>query len=789
MFRDLVYHIRPDACPFNIGDCGGVKRTSYCVMVLLLLVCTWRQVVCADELLLKEGTILEGDYIKLPSIIERPPRSGDEERPIPRPLFLVTDELRRIFVHRRQVADIRPTATFGNLEAFQVPQRIGRRVRFVKSVGPALRIGPFDEFGRRIYTMISDPGRQADVVQVITDIDPRVVKVSSTNYLWESRLATRSIPSGMLEKILNRVVDPQDSEHRLRLARFYIQGRYYRQARQTLQDVLRDFPEDAPKSDIEEALVSLHQSQSREVLTEIQQRRAVGQYVFAGELLKQFPRDDASTTILEELYTILEAQEQDVFQGKQVVRLLHKIFEKLDDHQLKGSALPVLEYMITTLRVETLPRMEPFLNFAEDEDLRSSEKLSLAITGWLMGADLAETDLSLAIRLWQARGLVLRYLRSDQSIQRQDILAKLRDIEGVSAERIAGIIHQLPPPLASDETVRSGIADSVKYDPDDPSLQYFISLPPEYRTGRHYPVILTLHGGASTCQMQMDWWKIQAARRGYIVIAPEFFEPEKKQYGFSGKEHNRVLDALCDAKKRFQIDSDRIFLTGHSTGAVAAWDIGLSHPHLFAGVIPIVGYPEKYSRFYRENAGLLPFYVVGGQRDGDIPGIVGKELDRWMRAGYDVRYVEYIGRGHEHFREEIHHIFDWMQHRTRAVDPREFVCRTLRPNDNRFYWLELGNFPELVALPAELFGRKKPRPMKLKGMVKRTGSINVQGAGGTEINILLSPDLVEFGKRIRVSVNGRSRFHDYLEPDLEDMLEDVRIRGDRSHFCWLKLSL
>ena len=79
--------------------------------------------------------------------------------------------------------------------------------------------------------------------------------------------------------------------------------------------------------------------------------------------------------------------------------------------------------------------------------------------------------------------------------------------------------------------------------------------------------------------------------------------------------------------------------------------------------------------------------------------------------------------------------------------------------------------------------------MKLKGTVKRTGSINVQGAGGTEINILLSPDLVEFGKRIRVSVNGRSRFHDYLEPDLEDMLEDVRIRGDRSHFCWLKLSL
>ena len=45
---------------------------------------------------------------------------------------------------------------------------------------------------------------------------------------------------------------------------------------------------------------------------------------------------------------------------------------------------------------------------------------------------------------------------------------------------------------------------------------------------------------------------------------------------------------LRDAMRRFSIDSDRVFLSGHSIGGDAAWDIGLAHPDLWAGVIPIV---------------------------------------------------------------------------------------------------------------------------------------------------------------------------------------------------------
>ena len=78
-----------------------------------------------------------------------------------------------------------------------------------------------------------------------------------------------------------------------------------------------------------------------------------------------------------------------------------------------------------------------------------------------------------------------------------------------------------------------------------------------------------------------------------------------------------MLASLRDACRRFSIDTDRVFLTGHSIGGNAAWDMGLAHPDLWAGVIPIVAQCEKYCTLYWENASLVPFYVLGGELDGD----------------------------------------------------------------------------------------------------------------------------------------------------------------------------
>jgi len=70
----------------------------------------------------------------------------------------------------------------------------------------------------------------------------------------------------------------------------------------------------------------------------------------------------------------------------------------------------------------------------------------------------------------------------------------------------------------------------------------------------------------------------QATRHRLHLIAPPMDPRASGQYEFSAREHAAVLQPLRDACKRFSIDVDRVFLTGHSMGGTAAWDIGLSHP-------------------------------------------------------------------------------------------------------------------------------------------------------------------------------------------------------------------
>ena len=147
-----------------------------------------------------------------------------------------------------------------------------------------------------------------------------------------------------------------------------------------------------------------------------------------------------------------------------------------------------------------------------------------------------------------------------------------------------------------------------------PPVRYLVQLPPEYDPYRRYPAIVTLHGAGTTAMQQIDWWAGdrakaacapgQATRHGYIVIAPDWTAEHQKQYGYSAREHAAVLDCLRDACRRFSIDTDRVFLSGHSMGGDAAWDIGLAHPDLWAGVIPIVAQADRYCALYWENAKL-----------------------------------------------------------------------------------------------------------------------------------------------------------------------------------------
>ena len=284
-----------------------------------------------------------------------------------------------------------------------------------------------------------------------------------------------------------------------------------------------------------------------------------------------------------------------------------------------------------------------------------------------------------------------------------------------------------------------------------------------------------------------------------------------------------VLGCVRDACRRFAIDTDRVFLTGHNEGGDAAWDIGISHPDLWAGVIPISAEAQKTCSFYTENARHVPFYVVLGELDGGRVARDALVLDRYLKSGYNTTVVEYLGRGHEHFLDEQLPLFDWMNRCKRSFPlprerelshEREFTCTTMRPSDNVFWWAELESLPQnSIATGWTIPHDSKPfttgsgltapnsagvvpslplprnvHPLLVKGSVPATNTVLLT-AGNSRVTIWLSPEIVDFKSRINISVGGRrpSGVPAFIKPSVETLLEDLRTRGDRQHPFWAKV--
>lgn len=286
----------------------------------------------------------------------------------------------------------------------------------------------------------------------------------------------------------------------------------------------------------------------------------------------------------------------------------------------------------------------------------------------------------------------------------------------------------------------------------------------------------------------------QAARQGYIVIAPAWAKPHQMSYEYSAREHAAVLKSLTHAMKQFSIDTDRVFLSGHSMGGDAAWDIGLAHPDLWAGVIPIVATSGKYVAQYWPNAERLPFYFVGGELDGNKTVTNGPQFDRYFGKTakehelWDVTYVEYQGRGHEHFSDEILRILDWMGRKHRNFFPKQFKAVTMRTWDNYFWCVELNNMPAAQMVnPAVWPPPRATLPFNVE--FRENGNVINIPVRNAKVTLWLSPEMVDFNRSIEVTIGG-SRVatpRGMIKPSVAVILEDVRLRGDRQHPFWAKV--
>lgn len=757
----------------------------------------------ADEVHLEDGRILRGKPLPLGGVADVPKAAGPDG-PGPQQVLMVDDELRRTFVAKRLMRELRPDDPGQITEKFTVWQQRPAAGRRVQSLGHIVKVQKFDEHGRRTFTF-NTPKREVPVIQGITLITPEWTKVEGLNYGWDMRIATSSIQPEILHKILLKQIDPKDIEHHKKIARFYLQSQRYAEARRALEGAVEAF---ADQPDVQQQLAptirALRQLGARRLLSVLKARGEAGQHRLVLQRLKTFPAEDVAGEILQSVREMLAGYQGLEVQGKTVLKQIQAELAKVKDTALRAKIEPICKEIAAELNINTLGRLSAFRHVADDADLLPTEKLSFAISGWLLGTDAAMENLPVALSVYRVRSLVRKYLREPLKINRSEIFEQLKSEEGAVPGLVAGLIAHMKPPLDLPEAVsekQPGLYRlKVRGLPKEPPVACLVQLPPEYDPWRLYPAIVTLHGAGTTASHQIDWWagawaeggwrNGQATHHGYIVIAPQWTVEHQRKYGYSLREHAAVLGSLRDACKRFAIDTDRVFLAGHSIGGDAAWDIGLAHPDLWAGVIPVVARSDRYVSLYYENGRRTPLYFVCGELDGTKMVDNSTDLDRYLTYHtFNCTVVEYRGRGHEHFSDEILRIFDWMGRLRRDFFPKRFLCKTMRPWDNFFWYVELAGLPPKSTVhPDDWPPRRGTQAAEVKADILQNNSISVR-TGTTGLTVWLSPEMIDFQKQAYIRVNGKriNSRQPFVEPNLETLLEDVCTRGDRRHPFWAKV--
>jgi len=758
----------------------------------------------ADELLLKSGLTLRGNVVRMSGLDART-IGQNNNADVPAAVYWMCDDgVRRYFILRKNAPDVISDDRVRGVGFTLQHERRG-------SKGIPTTIGwyektEFDKFGRRLIELQTLRGTE-QVHQAITLIRPEFLKVESTSHSWEFGLDVSTIPPESLREIIDQTIDPQRVGDRKAVVAFFIQIGRYAQAREEIERIAETFPEEAAWA--EENRIEVQHLNALNALQEVRRRQIAGQYQLAYDFARAVPADRVSANVLREARDIIEELEGTKHRLSLARMQLDMLQAELDEQTAQRLA-PLRAALLTELAVDSLPRLEPFIRAESDATLSAAEKLALAYSGWVVGSANAVTELDAAIRLWDARFLVMEYLRADGDPSvRTQLLDQLQKTEGVSLPRVLQMIEFLPPPLATPaippgEPTTLDVVDAW----DQVQQKYSVSLPKEYSPQHVYPLLIVLHAGGMSPNQELSLWAGSADQpgpaqvRGYITIAPHYAEEGEKTYDYDSEAHAAVLECLNDARRRFRIDSDRVYLAGHGMGGDACFDMGMSHPGIFAGVAPVNGTSDRYCIYNRLNDPQVAWYVVAGELHGDKRGMAvtsnARDLNQMMRTGQDIIYCEYQNRGFETYFEEFGRIFDWFAVQRRAPPPRELGSTkrknpgitVMRPFDTRFHWLEVEGLPARLSEPIlwDSAPRRTPPQLHLTGNFTAGNEINTVYIEhpGSRAALWLSPDLIDFNKRVKV-IKGSTVFFDFVQPQIGVMLEDLRVRGDRQRLYWGKV--
>lgn len=170
---------------------------------------------------------------------------------------------------------------------------------------------------------------------------------------------------------------------------------------------------------------------------------------------------------------------------------------------------------------------------------------------------------------------------------------------------------------------------------------YSVFVPSEYTPDRRWPLVIALHDEGQRGEDYIQAWLETAQERGVIIFCPTYEHPR------SGLPHDhdlRIIQLKKSIQSQYEIDPNRILITGSGSGGHYAFYLGLKYPKEFTSIASIGNgftgilqnlFTYSYSEIYQ-----LPILMLLKPEDKTEEPEMLAQLNEIKKRGYLLEVVE-----------------------------------------------------------------------------------------------------------------------------------------------------
>jgi len=359
-----------------------------------------------------------------------------------------------------------------------------------------------------------------------------------------------------------------------------------------------------------------------------------------------------------------------------------------------------------------------------------------------------------------------------------------------AASTISELYRWLKTGPAYAQSAALGQQESMRIGADGTRYPFVYLIPETYDATRSYPVEFMLHGGVSRPEWGPggEWW-----RRGYdslkqedrIVVVPAAWNTA---FWWYENQADNLPSILRELKQTYNIDDNRVTLTGVSDGGTGAYFFAFKQSTEWAAFLPYIGHPGVLRnpqsgpgyKLYFENLMSRPLYIVNGENDPLYPvSSIEPFINILQEANIEHVFRAIEGGGHNTswLPEERPMIEQFKLDNPRDPFPTELRWVTDRSDRyNRNLWMRI----------EELTVEGQPGLMSI---TQEGNSFNVTAESVDAFTLLLNPEQIDFSEEVRVVVNGRPLFVGHVAEDMNTLLDWAVRDRDRTMLYTAALSL